>query len=77
MVSFCIGCSVVALLSVEMRFSRSTAGVTITGGGRRDFRVRKVRKRNIVAFACFFLFSFRVFWFCFGCWVRGGEGKVG
>jgi ABC-type Fe3+ transport system permease subunit len=69
MISFCIGCSVVALLRVEIRFSRSTAGVTVTGCGRRDFRVRKVRKRNIVALlsSCFY------FLFCLGF----GLGWVG
>jgi hypothetical protein len=48
----CRGCSVVALLRVEMRFWRGTVTVMAMGAGsmtagRRDFR-RKVRKRNIV-----------------------------
>ena len=44
------GCSVVALLRVEMRFWRGTVTVVGAGrvtAGRRDFR-RKARKRNIV-----------------------------
>jgi hypothetical protein len=47
----CNGCSVVALLRVEMRFWRGTVTAMgagrVTGWRRDDFR-RKVRKRNIV-----------------------------
>jgi len=60
------GCSVVALLRVEMRFWRWVGGMVIAGrvtAGRRDFR-RKVRKRNIV-FSFFFDLTrvLILFWF--------------
>lgn len=65
-ISFCSGCSVVALLSVEMRFSRRAVGGRVTGGGRgcRGLR-RKRRKGNMFSFALSLLL--RVVWGGFGC----------